>query len=90
MKRSDASQKRVSPDVGIKSLKRVIKLLFTNYKSLLFLIAVTLIISAVAGSVAGVFLNKIYTQFDYVNMHLISNNEAMNEVVRVVFAMLGV
>lgn len=90
MKRSDASQKRVSPDVGIKSLKRVIKLLFTNYKSLLFLIAVTLIISAVAGSVAGVFLNKIYTQFDYVNRHLISNNEAMNEVVKVVFAMIGV
>ena len=90
MKRSDASQKRVSPDVGIKSLKRVIRLLFTNYKSLLFLIAVTLIISAVAGSVAGVFLNKIYTQFDYVNRHLISNNEAMNEVVKVVFAMIGV
>ncbi len=90
MKRSDASQKRVSPDVGIKSLKRVIKLLFTNYKSLLFLIAVTLIISAVAGSVAGVFLNKIYTQFDYVNRHLISNNEAMNEVVQIVFAMIGV
>lgn len=90
MERSDASQKRVSPDVGIKSLKRVIKLLFTNYKSLLFLIAVTLIISAVAGSVAGVFLNKIYTQFDYVNRHLISNNEAMNEVVKVVFAMIGV
>lgn len=90
MKSSDASQKRVSPDVGIKSLKRVIKLLFTNYKSLLFLIAVTLIISAVAGSVAGVFLNKIYTQFDYVNRHLISNNEAMNEVVKVVFAMIGV
>lgn len=90
MKRSDASPKRVSPDVGIKSLKRVIKLLFTNYKSLLFLIAVTLIISAVAGSVAGVFLNKIYTQFDYVNRHLISNNEAMNEVVKVVFAMIGV
>ena len=90
MKRSDASQKRVSPDVGIKSLKRVMKLLFTNYKSLLFLIAVTLIISAVAGSVAGVFLNKIYTQFDYVNRHLISNNEAMNEVVKVVFAMIGV
>ena len=90
MERSDASQKRVSPDVGIKSLKRVIKLLFTNYKSLLFLIVVTLIISAVAGSVAGVFLNKIYTQFDYVNRHLISNNEAMNEVVKVVFAMIGV
>ncbi len=90
MKKSNAPQRRVAPDVGIKSLKRVIKLLFTNYKSLLFLIAVTLVVSAVAGSIAGVFLNKIYTQFDNVNRHLISSNDAMNEVVKVVFAMVGV
>lgn len=90
MKKTNAPQRRVPTDVGIKSLKRVIKLLFTNYKSLLFLIAVTLVISAVAGSIAGVFLNNIYTQFDRVNKHLISNNEAMNEVVKVVFAMVGV
>lgn len=90
MKKTNAPQRRVPTDVGIKSLKRVIKLLFTNYKSLLFLIAVTLVISAIAGSIAGVFLNNIYTQFDRVNKHLISNNEAMNEVVKVVFAMVGV
>lgn len=90
MKKTNAPQRRVPADVGIKSLKRVIKLLFTNYKSLLFLIAVTLVISAIAGSIAGVFLNNIYTQFDRVNKHLISNNEAMNEVVKVVFAMVGV
>ena len=88
MKKTNAPQRRVPTDVGIKSLKRVIKLLFTNYKSLLFLIAVTLVISAIAGSIAGVFLNNIYTQFDRVNKHLIS--KAMNEVVKVVFAMVGV
>ena len=90
MKKTNAPQRRVPADVGIKSLKRVIKLLFTNYKSLLFLIAVTLVISAIAGSIAGVFLNNIYTQFDRVNKHQISNNEAMNEVVKVVFVMVGV
>ena len=91
MKKNNAMPpKRVAPDAGMKSLKRVIKLLFTNYKPLLFLIAVTLVISAIAGSIAGIFLNKIYTQFDNVSSGLLTANDAMNEVVKVVFAMIAV
>ncbi len=41
-------------------LKRLMALLFTNYKPLLIVIAVCLVISAITGAVAGLFLNTVY------------------------------
>ncbi len=41
-------------------LKRLMGILFKNYKPLLLTIAVCLVFSAITGSVAGLFLNKVY------------------------------
>lgn len=75
---------------GFTSLKRLIKLLFTNYKGMIAVIAVALVISAIVGSVAGVFLERIYTQFDSVKNGLIGKEKAMTNVVQVVFTMIFV
>ena len=41
-------------------LKRLMGLLFSNYKSFLVIIAICLVISAITGSVAGLFLSNVY------------------------------
>lgn len=41
-------------------LKRLMGLLFTNYKPLLIIIAICLVVSAITGAVAGLFLSKVY------------------------------
>ena len=41
-------------------LKRLMGLLFRNYKSLLIVIAICLVVSAITGAVAGLFLSKVY------------------------------
>ena len=41
-------------------LKRLMGLLFSNYKPLLIVIAICLVISAITGAVAGLFLSKVY------------------------------
>jgi len=43
------------------SIKRLLKILFTNYKPLVCVMAVCILVSAIAGSIAGLFLEKIYT-----------------------------
>lgn len=45
-------------------LKRLLKILFTEYKALLLIIAICLAISAVAGSVTGLFLNNVYATLE--------------------------
>ena len=45
-------------------LKRLLKILFTEYKALLLIIATCLVISAVAGSVTGLFLNNVYATLE--------------------------
>lgn len=87
-KNNSMQGKRVPTSVGVKSLSRVIKFLFKNYKPMLFLIALTLVISAIAGSIAATFLNKIYTQFDNFTSGILSADAAMGEVVKVVVAMI--
>ena len=41
-------------------LKRLMGLLFKNYKPLLIVIAICLVVSAITGSLAGLFLNNVY------------------------------
>ncbi len=45
-------------NVGV--LKRLMGILFSNYKPLLIIIAICLVISAITGAIAGLFLNTIY------------------------------
>ncbi|MBE5731444.1 MAG: ABC transporter ATP-binding protein [Clostridiales bacterium] len=45
-------------------LKRLLKILFKEYKALLVIMATCLVISAVAGSVTGLFLNNVYSTLE--------------------------
>ena len=68
-------------------VKRLLKILFTQYKALVAVIAVCLLISAVAGSIAGVFLNRIYTQIDNFYNGTATQTEAWSNVVKVLITM---
>ena len=68
-------------------VKRLLKILFTQYKALVAVIAVCLLISAVAGSIAGVFLNRIYTQIDNFYSGTATQTEAWSNVVKVLITM---
>ena len=46
------------------TLKRLLVMLFKDYKGLLLIVAIGLLISSIAGSVGGLFLNSIYTALD--------------------------
>ena len=41
-------------------LKRLMRILFTNYKSTLLIISVCLVVSAITGALAGLFLSDVY------------------------------
>ena len=49
---------------GFKVIGRVIRMLFKNYKPMLFAVMISLVISAICGSIAGVFLQNIYVQIE--------------------------
>ena len=46
--------------INLGVLKRLMGLLFSNYKLLLIVIAICLVVSAITGAVAGLFLSKVY------------------------------
>lgn len=71
------------------SLKRVIGLLFKNYKGLLFAVGICLVVSAISGSIAGVFLQNLYKQFDMV-LKGGSPDEAWRNVLVILSTMLGI
>lgn len=71
------------------SLKRVIGLLFKKYKGLLFAVGICLVVSAISGSIAGVFLQNLYKQFDMV-LKGGSPDEAWRNVLVILSTMLGI
>ena len=71
------------------SLKRVIGLLFKNYKGLLFAVGICLVVSAISVSIAGVFLQNLYKQFDMV-LKGGSPDEAWRNVLVILSTMLGI
>ena len=67
-------------------LKRLLKILFTEYKALVSVMAVCVLVSAIAGSIAGLFLQQVY---DAIGRAIGENPtltmaEAWSEVIRVV------
>ena len=73
-----------------KSLKRLIGLLFKNYKGLLAVVAICLVVSAITSSIAGVFLQNLYKQFDEVLKATITAEEAWGNVLTILATMLGI
>ncbi len=58
------------PPVGVMKkgvLKRLLKMLFKDYKAYVIVISITLVLSAIAGALAGLFLNRVY---DYIEKAL--------------------
>lgn len=79
---------RIRPAGGFKAIGRIIKMLFKNYKLMLFAVMVSLVVSAITGSIAGVFLQNIYTQFDNVLNNLSTVDQAMVQVTKIVITMI--
>lgn len=73
---------------GFKVIGRVIRMLFKNYKSMLFALMISLVISAICGSIAGVFLQNIYVQIENVAKANATVDEAMTQVVKIVITMI--
>ena len=74
---------------GFKSIKRLIGLLFKNYKSLLFVVAVCLIISAITSSIAGVFLQNLYAQCELA-IKGVPADEVWKSIISILATMLGI
>ena len=73
---------------GFKVIGRVIRMLFKNYKPMLFALMISLVISAICGSIAGVFLQNIYVQIENVAKAKATVDEAMAQVVKIVITMI--
>ena len=73
---------------GFKVIGRVIRMLFENYKPMLFALMISLVISAICGSIAGVFLQNIYVQIENVAKAKATVDEAMGQVVKIVITMI--
>lgn len=73
---------------GFKVIGRVIRMLFKNYKPMLFALMISLVISAICGSIAGVFLQNIYVQIENVAKAKATVDEAMAKVVKIVITMI--
>ena len=73
---------------GFKVIGRVIRMLFKNYKPMLFALMISLVISAICGSIAGVFLQNIYVQIENVAKANATVDEAMAQVVKIVITMI--
>ncbi len=73
---------------GFKVIGRVIRMLFKNYKPMLFALMISLVISAICGSIAGVFLQNIYVQIENVAKAKATVDEAMGQVVKIVITMI--
>lgn len=74
---------------GFKSIKRLIGLLFKNYKGLLFVVAVCLIISAITSSIAGVFLQNLYAQCELA-IKGVPAGEVWKSIISILATMLGI
>lgn len=65
------------------TLKRLLVMLFKDYKVLLLFVAIGLFISAIAGSVGGLFLNRVYTALDdYLIRNLITMEQSFSIIVK--------
>ena len=63
-------------------LKRLLKILFTEHKTLLLAMAICLVVSAIAGAVTGLFLNNVYATLENaVVNNIIGMDEAWNSIV---------
>ncbi len=71
-------------------LKRLMGLLFKNYKPLLIVIAICLVISAVTGSVAGLFLSTVYELLAQAIGGNVAISDAWTQIVTTLIILAGI
>lgn len=62
---------------------RLIKTLFTEYKALTIFMGIAILLSAIASSIAGLFLEKIYTQIGLALEGKITKNDAWVQILKI-------
>lgn len=65
------------------SMKRLFKILFTEYKGLVTIFTIFLTISALTGAMGGLFLNKVYTVLENFAEKQLTGAQAWNRVVKI-------
>lgn len=71
-------------------LKRLLGMLFKNYKGLLVIIAIGLVISAITGSIAGLFLNAIYSTLETAISGVLTASEAWAEIITTIIILISI
>lgn len=79
-----ADRKKVKKGV----MKRLLKILFKNYKRYVAVIALCILLSAVASAIAGPFLEQVYSAIDDGVHGVLSQSEALSAVTRIVLMMM--
>ena len=69
---------------------RLLKMLFQDYKALLSIIAVCILFSAVASSIAGVFLDRIYKSIELVLKGEATVKQAWKQIVKVIVTLFAI
>lgn len=68
-------------------MKRLLKILFTDYKFYVAIIVACILFSAVASAIAGPFLEQVYGAIDSWTQGALTQSVAMQTVVRIVFTL---
>ncbi len=69
------------------SMKRLFKILFTEYKGIVTIFAILLAISALAGAMSGLFLNKVYSVLESYLKSNITGEQAWSRVVSILIVL---
>ena len=75
-------------NVGV--LKRLMGILFKDYKPLLITIGICLVISAITGSLAGLFLNTVYDLLSQAISQTISVSTAWSQIISTVIVLASI
>ncbi len=71
------------------TLKRLIKMLFSDYKAMLLTIFICLVVSALASSISGLFLNSIYSALEYATIQKsITIDEAWLKIITTIITLI--
>lgn len=72
------------------TVTRLLKILFRDYKALLLVVVIGIGISAVTGSVGGLFLNRVYAALENFLNNTMSASETMKSIITTLSVLAGI
>ncbi len=72
------------------TVTRLLKILFRDYKALLLVVVIGIGISAVTGSVGGLFLNRVYAALENFLNNTMSASETMKSIIMTLSVLAGI